>query len=196
MRYFSLNLLYILYNGDKINEELTFSQQATEKDNERKKMNVLVYDKEKEENRKNIGYLVKSKEIICPECNENILINFKNYKINLCECRNGHIKNNILFEEFENNQKIDLSKIKCDKCKEKNINNIYNNEFYICNSCEMNLCQLCKSNHNQNHYIIKYKDKNYICKKDNDNYIKYCKECNENICMLCENNHNNHDVII
>ena len=35
--------------------------------------------------------LNKSKDIICPTCGENILISFKNYKISLLDCKNGHI---------------------------------------------------------------------------------------------------------
>ena len=187
--------IYFVYNEERVNKELTFSQQANEIDNERKKMNILVFDEEKEENFKNLGNMIKSNEIVCPECNENILINVKNYKINLKECKNGHIKNDILFEVFENNQKIDLSKIKCDKCNEKSINNTYNNEFYICNSCEIKLCPSCKSIHDNDHNIINYNDRNYICKKHNDKYVNYCKECKENICMLCESDHNNHKKI-
>ena len=186
------NKIYFLYNGDKINEELSFSQLANELDNQTKKMKILVYEKvENKENKKEI----KSKEIICPDCGENILIKFLDNKINLYECKNGHYKNNILYEEYENTQKIELSKIICDQCKNKSRDNTYNNEFYICNSCNLKLCPLCKSIHNNNHNIINYNDKNYICKKHNDNYIKYCKECKENMCILCENEHNNHDII-
>ena len=71
----------------------------------------------------------------------------------------------------------------------------YNNEFYICNTCNMKLCPLCKVKHNKNHDIINYDDKNYLCKKHNDMFIKYCKACKENICILCENAHNGHDII-
>ena len=147
--------VFFLYNGTKINEELTFSQQANEIDNERKIMNVIVYDKDEGDN---IRTIIKSNEVICPECQENILINIKNYKVNLNECKNGHMKYNILFEEYEKIQKIDLSKIKCDKCG-KCINNIYNNKLYICNSCEMKLCTLCNEIHDKNHNIINYNDK-------------------------------------
>ena len=73
------NKIYFLYNGDKINEELSFSQQANELDNQTKKMKILVYEKvENKENKKEI----KSKEIICPDCGENILIKFLDNKIN------------------------------------------------------------------------------------------------------------------
>ena len=109
--------IYFIYNGNIINEELTFIQQANEIDIKRKKMNILVYN---EENKNDINTnMIISNEIICPECKENILINIKDYKINLYECKNGHIKNDILFEEFENYQKIYLSKIKCDNVKKK-----------------------------------------------------------------------------
>ena len=56
---------------------------------------------------------IKSKIIICPQCNENIKINIKDYKINLFECKNKHKINKIFFNEFENTQLIDLTKIKC-----------------------------------------------------------------------------------
>ena len=48
-------------------------------------------------------------------------------------------------------------------------------------------------NHDNSHNIINYNDKNYICRKHNEKFVKYCKECKENICMLCQNEHKNHD---
>jgi len=172
------NNLYYIYNGDKINEELELNELI--KDKNIKKINILVYNKSNNEKEKKII----SKEIICPECKENILLNIKDYKINLYECKNGHKIENILFNEFENMQKIDYTKIICNKCKINNRSNIHNNEFYICNDCNINLCPLCKYKHEKNHNIINYNDKNYICKKHNDRYIKYCKECKENICFF------------
>ena len=41
--------------------------------------------------------------------------------------------------------------------------NTFNNEFFICNECKMNLCPLCKSAHDKSSFIINYNDKNYIC---------------------------------
>ena len=99
---------------------------------------------------------------------------------------------NILFEEFEETQKIDISQIICDICKKYNKNTTYNNEFYICNTCNKNICPICKSNHDKNHKTINYDDKNYICKKHNDSFNTYCKICNENICFICENEHSAH----
>ena len=51
------------------------------------------------------------------------------YKINLYDCKNRHRMNNILLNEFENTQYIDISKIICDECKEKNKGNTYKMNF-------------------------------------------------------------------
>ena len=71
------NLLYI-YGANIINYELTFVQQANELDRNRKKMNILV--KSNDDNDKEIKEMI-SKNIICPECGENILIDIKDFKI-------------------------------------------------------------------------------------------------------------------
>ena len=71
-------------------------------------MNILVYENNINTVKENE---ILSKEIICPECNENILFDIKDYKINLFECKNNHIKNNLLLNEFENSQKIFFQKL-------------------------------------------------------------------------------------
>jgi len=174
-----------IYNGDKINEELKLGQII--KDKNVKKINILVYNKKNKEKE------IILNEIICPECKKNILINIKDYKINLYECKNGHKIENILINEFENIQKSDICKPICNNCYKNNINT--NEELYKCIECNINLCQLCKYKHNKKHNIINYNDKYYICKKHNDSYIKYCKECKENLCSKCINEHNNHSII-
>ena len=121
------DLIYI-YGGNIIDYELTFIQQANELDKNRNKMNILVQSKNDDINE--IKEII-SKDIICPECGENILINVKDYKINLYGCKNNHKINNILINKYENSQKIDLSKIICNECNENNKSNTYNDEFYI-----------------------------------------------------------------
>ena len=106
----NINLLYI-YNGSKINPELTFNEQANELDKNRKKMNIITL---KDEDSSDITKKIRSEDIICPECKENIFINFKNFKINLHGCKSAHIRNNIELYNFEETQKINLSKIVCD----------------------------------------------------------------------------------
>ena len=88
---------------------------------------------------------------------------------------------------------INRKKIICDNCKDQNLFDAYNKEFFKCLSCGQKLCPLCKSNHDKNHILVFYAQQNYICKKHNEYYIKYCKECRINICFLCENEHKNHD---
>ena len=151
-----------------MNEDLTWNQIIKDKN---EKINILVYNNKIKGNNKEIIL----NEIICPECKEKILINIKDYKINLYGCKNGHKIENILLKEYENIQKKDISKIVCNKCYKSNIN--INEEIYICNDCNINLCSLCKYKHDKNHNIINYNDKYYICKKHNDRFIKYCKDC-------------------
>ena len=137
---------------------------------------------------------VISRDLICTECKENILIDIKNFKINLHKCKNNHAINNILLNRFEETQKIDLSEIIFGICKQNNKGNAHNNEFYICNTCNKNICPLCRSVHDKKHKVINYDDKNYICQKHNDSFTKYCKTCNINICIACENKHDGHDI--
>ena len=136
--------------------------------------------------------LIKSKEILCPDCSENILINFNEYKINLLNCKNNHQGNNILLDKYDNN--IDISKIKCNNCKINNKSNTYNNLFYRCNPCKVNICPLFKSKHNKDHKIINYDNKNYKCEIHNKEYNKYCQDCKINICTLCSKEHRDHSI--
>ena len=111
------NNIYFSYNGkagSEFNEKLTYSQMINSYDKERKLMNILVFNiDEKEENKS----IIKSKNIICPKCGENIKMKIKDYKISLFECKNGHKIDNLSFDEFEKTQNIDLSKIICNICK-------------------------------------------------------------------------------
>ena len=152
-----------LYNGASINKELTFEEQANDLDKNRRKMNILVTKNIKAQNKKKP---ILSKDIICPECKQNILIEIKNFKIKLsgCKCNNNY--NNILLNLFEETQKIDLCQINCNICKQNNKGNTHNNEFFICNTCNKSLCPLCKSIHDKKHRVINYDDKNYIYAKN------------------------------
>ena len=185
------NQFYYLYNGTQIKQSLTFNEQANDLDKNRKKMNVIV---NLNDGKKNENYEVTSKEVICPKCKENAIIDIKNFKINFFGCKNKHKVNDILLNEYKGTQKIDLSKIICNICNRNNKYNTHNNEFYICNTCNKNICPLCKSVHEKSHMIINYEDKNYICKKHNDSFIKFCKKCNENMCIICQNEHKTYDI--
>ena len=188
-----LNSLYFIYNAILITEqEKKLSEIINNQDRERNEMNILVYPANENENGENV---IVSKEIICPICKENILVNIKDYKINLNNCKYGHKINNILLKDYEKFQKIDISKIICNKCNDKNKGEVYKNEFYKCNTCQMNLCPLCYSEHDKSHKIINYDEKNNACYIHNEKYIKFCNKCNKYICSKCEETHKNHDII-
>ena len=182
--------IFYLYNGDKINEELTFENIVNDNNINRIKILANLIDEELNKNK-----IIKSKNIICPICKENIGIKVEDYKIKLYECKNKHIVNNILLEKYEDTQYIDISKIKCEICKEKNKSNSLGNQFYRCNICQINICPLCKLEHDKNHNIINYELKDYICEEHNKPYVEYCVKCNKDICSFCEQVHNNHKII-
>ena len=176
--------IYYLYNGAILNnEEFTFEQIANQVDKNRKKMSITIIEDTSDIKKKEI---IKSKNIICPECKENIRMDIKEYKINLSKCKNGHNIENILFNEFEETQNINLTEITCDICKKINKGKTYNNEFHKCLTCNKNICPLCKSNHDNNHKIIYYDEKYYKCSEHNDDYIAYCEDCKKNLCSLCD----------
>ena len=188
------NKIYTIYNGKIADEELKFYEIAKNEDKTRNTMNVLV--KEIEEftdiSNKNI---IKSKNIICPKCKENILIGFSDYNINLFGCNNGHELNNLSPKDFENTQYINMEHIICDICKEKNKAITFNNEFHCCLTCKMKLCPLCKTIHDTSHIITEYENKDNLCEMHKETFTKFCKQCNKNICMKCENEHRNHSSI-
>ena len=156
-----------------------------------KKMKIIVsMTINDEENKKQV--IVKSKDIICPTCKEQCRITTENSKIKLYECINGHNVEDIKFIDFDKTQNINESQIICDKCKFKNKGNCPSNEFYRCLNCKLNLCLLCKPNHDTRHNIIKYDNMNYICQIHNEHLIKYCIKCKKNICFACEG-HENHE---
>ena len=56
----------------------------------------------------------------------------------------------IFLEEYENTQKINISKIICNIFNKNNKSNIYNNDFYICKTYKINIFPLCKLKHDKN----------------------------------------------
>ena len=163
------NELEFYVNGQVIDPEKTVGNYLM-KVNEGT-MNVVASKKQKEENK---DVIEQSKDIICPDCKEPCRININDYKIKLYECPNGHTTEGIKIDDFPKTQDINISLIICVQCKDKNMGNTYNKDFYRCLSCKNNICVLCKSSHDQNHNIIKYEQKNYVCSKHNELYTKYC----------------------
>ena len=191
-----INDIYFLYDGgmvDLSDEKLTVCELTKSLDKSSKMITILVNKSTStiiEEN-----HNLKSKDIICPNCSENVRIKIEDYKITLFECENKHSISDIFFKDFENTQYIDESKIKCDICKNNNKADTFRKKFYKCNSCKLNLCPLCKKSHNNEHYIIDYDLKNYYCDMHNELYNSYCITCKKNICIECEKAHKMHDIL-
>ena len=189
--------IFCLYSGNILNEEITLLQ-LTNSIKCGKKVRILVNKIPLEGNYANNSLstsgIKKSPQIICPEYKNMAIIKFKNYKISF-KCINNHIIKNKFQKDFEKTQMIDEPKIICDICKQKNVNNSYNNQFFICLNCQKNLCPLCNYYHDKNHSIIQYQQKNFICPKHEDNYFLYCYTCKKDLCALCENEHQECETI-
>ena len=126
----NINMLYFLYNGNQINLELTFEEQANSFDNNRNQMNILTFRHE------NNG-------LKCPKCGENISLPIldnilkynKNQKDILIEIKN-QIENIINMNNVNDIiRKIKLMKIILDNLitenekNQKEIENILNNSI-------------------------------------------------------------------
>ena len=189
-----INSLIFLYSGSEIDGNIIIGKIINRNDLERKKMNFIVLNKNNESN----PCWINSKDIICPQCKESAKIDIKDYKIFFQCTKGGHNIGNIFLKNFENTQKIDISKIICDECKTNNKANSYKNLFYRCNNCKINLCIQCQNKHqniNPTHNFINYDDKNYICELHNEKFGAYCKTCEKNICLFCKKQHKIHELI-
>ena len=65
--------LFYLYNGNEIDKELSFIEQANNLDKNRKKMNIVVNKNSDDINAKKE---LISKDIICPECKREYIVRF------------------------------------------------------------------------------------------------------------------------
>ena len=187
------NSIYFLYGGAILKEEQSLIEIISNEDKLRNQMNILVNSSFDDQNDHNS--IINSKEVICPKCLCHINLKIQNYKISLFDCKNGHSIKDILLKDFQETQKIDLKKINCNICKQKNKHDSYNNEFFTCFSCAKNLCPMCKSVHDKSHFIINYEKRNSVCEIHFESYNSYCQSCKKNLCMKCEKDHLNHEKI-
>ena len=186
--------IFFLYSGKTLDEDLTFNEAANKLDKSNNIMRILAWDILLETD--NSASKKKAKYIICPKCYANARINIdENYKIYLYECVDGHKTENIHFDEFEASQLIDQTKIKCDHCKIENKGNTYQNSFYKCCTCKLNLCPKCKNIHDKNHSVIDYEDKDFYCYNHYKTFESYCTDCKRDLCKLCQKDHINHKTI-
>ena len=139
-----------LVNGKVINLNESVESYMNKLNKENKKMKIIVTMTENDDKKKQ-QVIIKSKDIICPQCKEPCRITTENYKLKLYECINGHNTENITFQDFDNTQNINESQIICNICEYKNKGNCPSDEFYRCLDCKLNLCLLCKPNHDPKH---------------------------------------------
>ena len=123
------NNLIFIYGGESLNLELKYNQIIKQIYKERNKMNILVYNKNSTYINKN-ERIIKSKDIICPKCEQICRIKIIGYKIKINECKNNH-EYYLSLNDFENTQYIDECKIICNNCN-NNKSRTFNNQFYIC----------------------------------------------------------------
>ena len=90
--------IYFLYNGMQFDLELPFNNNNIIDKNEND-IKILVFEKTEKTVIINKG-IIKSKEIICPKCQENCKIKMDEYKIKLYDCKNNHEINNIILLEL------------------------------------------------------------------------------------------------
>ena len=104
------NKIFLTYNGNKVNEELSFDELANKEDKLSKCINIILHEIN---NNIIIGEnLKKPKEISCPNCLENIYIKIEDIKISACNCEN--------LDSIENKSEIDSSNIINDIFKQIN----------------------------------------------------------------------------
>ena len=178
-----------LYNGINLNEQTT-ENNILMNQNDQKYIIVVQNDS----NNTSQDVMIKSKVIICPQCQEPAIISIDNYHLTISGCKNGHKIEDIKIKDFYDTQKINITKIICNQCKNKNMGNTQDNLFFKCVECKKNLCILCKSTHNSNHNIYNYFNKYYTCEYHGEAFVSYCFDCKYNLCFICEKNHNNHQI--
>ena len=187
-----LNSVYFISNGSQIKPEEILENVMTDMEKQNKKMNILVNmieDKNKDK------IIIKSKSIICPNCGEPCRITLENFKIKLFGCIKKHINSEIRLLNFPKTQKVDISKIICDKCKVKNKGDSTDHIFYKCLTCKKILCILCKVAHQSDHNVMRDDQINNICPEHNEQLIKFCVDCNLNTCFSCDEQHRQHKTI-
>ena len=125
----NINSLLFIYNGNKINFELTFKQQTNSIDNNRNQMNILVYQIDNDKLK-----CKKCGEIIHLDIIDNIIKNINEQKDTLFEMKN-QIDNIINLNNInEIKRKIKIVKIIIDNIINENKNSLNNIQNSLKNS--------------------------------------------------------------
>ena len=183
----SSNDLYFICKGKPLSSE-DMKKEIDLKAIKNHYFKIFVYDldcKKKEVNEENI---------ICPECENISILDIKNSKFSIVNCKFNHKITNLPIDLFIYLQNFVYKEIKCSEC---NNNSCLYNRFLYC-SCDNFICPLCEIKHiNKNNYhnLIDYKKRLNFCKIHNKKYNSYCLNCKMNLCISCEGeNHINNSI--
>ena len=168
------NEFYFLYDGGKINSDLTLTQ-INAKDSEIK---IVVYPKENENNMKQLDY------IKCDQCLDPALIKIlSDYQIALSDEKHGIKK--IKLQDFNRTQIVDKSKIKVDSLKYFKCIQHQNNSFVsYCLNCKKNLCNFCLVQHEE-HNLINYNEL-FQKQEKNEEIIEKIRKVNELVDIIID----------
>ena len=183
--------IFFLYNGGPIDLQAKLKDQASKDDKENKYLKILAQALT-DTSVPTEKTLTKSKDIICPSCGELCFFHLQDHKITLTGCKQGHSDANIALGDIASTQMIDESTIVCQSCVIMDKSKSFQNQFFYCVTCRMNLCPVCKNNHDSSHVIVDYEKINLICLKHNGNFESYCEKCDMNLCLNCEKEHADH----
>ena len=182
-----IRAVYYIYGGNTIqNEELTIAQIENSMDKDQKKLSIQIFDMNNGNEEANTSK-VKSNVIICPICKEISRIEIKDYKIRIYGCKNNHETSNIILKDYFETQYIDEAEIICKICNTNKKSESHNKLFYRCNTCKKDICVICRNNHDNNHKIVEYDNRYYICEEHNNEYTSYCNTCKKNIYVFYVN---------
>ena len=176
-----LNDLSFKYKGKELNKELNLREY-------KKRLLVLqAYNLKKKKHDKN------ARDILCPGCLNQGLINFPNdHEINITNCKRNHVNFSIPFKEFLEMNKPKYIDVNCEICG--NEEGLYGEPLDIC-SCGKNICPLCLLIHDPTHKSINYYDRLWLCSDHALPFLSYCSQCNIDLCENCEPKHDGHKVI-
>ena len=120
-----------------------------------------------------------------------------NYKTTFYNCEHKHLHigsyDNYLTDQIYFPEKI-ICADNSNNCKTNAKNDL---DFQMCLTCSQlnkktkSYCSICaKLNHvDKKHFVIKYEDKNYYCRKHIKKMEKYCFQCKKNLCKICAEEH-------
>ena len=140
----------------------------------------------------------RSKIMKCPIHNgDTCFIKLENYGVKFFGCRKGHNPEIRPFDDYETSQKLNYNAIICHQCGRTQKSD--RREFYKCLKCSEDFkksiyyCEDCSNTHaegvGEEHKIVKYSQKNYICSMHYKDFSSYCIRCKRDLCNECEKSH-------